>query len=81
MTEVHNVKVQRLSYLRAVLKYRDVDRSLLYVDTTSSWIIQTPFCWSDNRFHGPLVPASTERKTIFINSGGVKGCKTNSHIA
>lgn len=74
LQERHDIREQRVSYLRAIKKYREEGRPLIYEDETYIHSTHTrPKNWSDDKTSGLLAPISKGPRLIIVHAGGRAG--------
>ena len=81
LTEHNNIRTQRIAYLRAIRKYRNENRPIIYMDETYIHSSHTtPYSWSDDSLQGLFAPMSKGKRIIIIHAGGEQGFVPNAYV-
>lgn len=79
LVETCDIREKRLSYLRALKRFREENRPIVYLD--ESYVLSSHVSsktWSDNSNNGVRVPVSKGERLIIIHAGGEKGFVPNA---
>lgn len=79
MIETNEIREKRISYLRALKRYRDEGRPIIYLD--ESYILTSHVSsasWSDDSTKGMRVPISKGQRLIMIHAGSEAGFVPNA---
>lgn len=74
LIESSDIREKRISYLRALKRYRQEGRPIIYLD--ESYVLSSHVSsktWSDSSDNGVRVPISKGERLIIIHAGGEKG--------
>lgn len=74
LIEKHEIREKRVSFIRAVRRYRDEGRPIVYTDETYVHSSHTkPHSWSDDTTKGVLTPISKGQYAIIVHAGNENG--------
>lgn len=79
LIETNDIREKRISYLRALKRYRESGRPIIFLDET--YVLSSTvksMSWSDDSNQGVKVPLSKGDRMIIIHAGGEKGFVPNA---
>ena len=81
LMEQGNIREKRIAYLRAMKKYREENRPIVFMDETYIHSSHTtPSAWSDESMQGLLAPVSKGPRLIVLHAGGENGFVENAYL-
>jgi hypothetical protein len=79
LIEKEEIRARRLFYIRAIKRYRDEERPIIYVDETYIHSTHTrKEAWTDDSSAGLLAPVSKGNRAIIVHAGGELGFVPNA---